>query len=313
MARSSDASGPIGFVVVNKEPGWTSHDVVAKLRGILHTRRTGHAGTLDPSATGVLVVGVGQATRLLSYLTDSTKAYDGTFVLGATTTTLDADGEVTGRFAMDGVTPADVAGKATELTGELLQIPPMVSAVKVAGKRLHELAREGTTIEREPRSVTVTRFEIVATEEPSTYRYAIECSSGTYVRALIDDLGASLGGGAFVATLRRTRAGSFGLDGARTISELEGALRDAEGDVGAAGILIDPLEAFAELPRIDLDDETLAKVRNGAVFEANRFGVAPTSSVAMVSPRGRLVALYEPTTKGTFKPSVVLSHESAQQ
>jgi tRNA pseudouridine55 synthase len=313
MARASDASGPIGFLVVNKEPGWTSHDVVAKLRGIVRTRRTGHAGTLDPSATGVLVVGVGQATRLLSYLTDSTKAYDGTFVLGATTTTLDSDGEVTARFDMAHVTSDDVGQAAASLTGDLLQVPPMVSAVKVDGKRLHELAREGKTIERAPRPVTVTRFDVETTEEPGTYRYAIECSSGTFVRSLVDDLGASLGGGAYVATLRRTRVGSFGLDRARTIDELDAAVRSADGDVAGSGILIDPLDAFAELPRIDLDDEALAKVRNGSVFSADHFGDAPTTRVAMVSPMGRLVALYEPTTKGTIKPSVVVSHESAQQ
>jgi tRNA pseudouridine55 synthase len=210
-----------GLVVVDKESGWTSHDVVARCRRIFGQRRVGHAGTLDPDATGVLLVGLGRATRLVRFLTALEKSYVGEVVLGTATSTLDASGEVTGTWEMDDVPLAAVRSAAASLTGEIEQIPPMVSAVKVGGRRLHALAREGVEVERAPRPVTVSRFDVAPGSRPGTFRIEVDCSSGTYVRVLAADLGAALGGGAHLRNLRRTRIGSFGLADAHLVDDLE--------------------------------------------------------------------------------------------
>src|ERR1700704_6679463 len=206
-----------GLVVVDKEAGWTAHDVVAKLRGILHTKKVGHSGTLDPDATGVLLIGVGRVTRLLRFLTMLPKTYTGEVVLGVSTSTLDASGDVVATHDMR-VSIDDVRAAAAGLTGDILQVPPMVSAVQIGGKRLHELARAGIEVEREPRPVTVHRFDIEATDDPLVYRVVVECSSGTYVRSLAADLGIALGGGGHLRNLRRTAIGSFTVDEARPIN-----------------------------------------------------------------------------------------------
>ncbi len=200
-----------GLVVIDKEAGWTSHDAVARCRRIFGQRRVGHAGTLDPDATGVLLVGLGRATRLLRFLTALPKTYTTDIVLGTATSTLDASGEVLATYDMSHVTPDDVAAAAAELTGDIEQVPPMVSAVKVGGRRLHELARQGVEVERPARTVTVTRFDTAPDPaQPGVYRAEVVCSSGTYIRVLAQDLGRALGGDAYVKNLRRTRIGSFG-------------------------------------------------------------------------------------------------------
>src|SRR4051794_19745218 len=168
--------GASGLVVIDKAAGWTSHDVVAKLRGILHTKKVGHAGTLDPDATGVLLVGVGKVTRLLRFLTALGKRYHGEVVFGTTTSTLDAAGEVTGTFVMTDLTPARVRAAAADLVGEIMQVPPMVSALKVDGRRLHELAREGIEVERAPRPVTVHELTVTSTADPLVYEIDVHCS-----------------------------------------------------------------------------------------------------------------------------------------
>src|SRR3954453_2702736 len=157
--------GPDGFAVVDKQPGWTSHDVVAKSRGILGTRKVGHAGTLDPDATGVLVLGVGRATRVLRFLQLLSKSYEAEIVLGTETSTLDAAGEVTATHEMS-VTLEQVEEAARQFAGDILQIPPMVSALKVGGRRLHELARQGIEVERAPRPVHVSRYDVSVTDDP---------------------------------------------------------------------------------------------------------------------------------------------------
>src|SRR3954468_5839579 len=218
-----------GLVVVDKAAGWTSHDVVAKCRGIFGQKRVGHAGTLDPGATGVLLVGLGRATRLLRYPGARPKSYVGEVVLGAETSTLDDEGEVTATYDMAGVGLEDVRVPAGQLVGEIQQVPPMVSAVKVGGRRLHELARAGQEVERAPRAVHVDRFEIESFE-PGAYPTAtvvVDCGSGTYVRTLAADLGAALGGCAHLAELRRSRVGSFPLDEARPLAGIETARDDA--------------------------------------------------------------------------------------
>src|SRR5688500_14849428 len=173
-----------GLAVVDKPAGVTSHDVVGMLRRRLNERRVGHAGTLDPDATGVLLVGVGQVTRLLRYLAATGKAYDAVIALGTETSTLDAAGEVTATHDMSGITGEQVLAAASTLVGDIEQIPPMVSAVKVGGRRLHELARAGHVVERDPRPVHVSRFDLEPTDDPLVWRATVECSSGTYVRTL---------------------------------------------------------------------------------------------------------------------------------
>ena len=209
-----------GLAVVDKPVGWTSHDAVARCRKVFGQKKVGHAGTLDPDATGILLVGLGRATRLLRFLTALPKTYTGEVVLGIETSTLDAAGEVTATHVMDGVTLDQARAAAVGLTGDILQVPPMVSAVKVGGQRLHALARKGEVVEREPRPVTVHRFDVDATDDPIVLRVEVECSSGTYIRVLAADLGHALGGGAHLRNLRRTAAGSYAEADAVPLEEL---------------------------------------------------------------------------------------------
>jgi tRNA pseudouridine55 synthase len=216
-----------GLVVVDKPAGMTSHDVVAKLRRLLGTRKIGHAGTLDPMATGVLVLGVARATRLLGHLALDTKAYTATIRLGATTGTDDAEGEITSTTEACGVGEAEVRARMATLTGAIEQRPSAVSAIKVDGKRAYQRVRDGEQVELLARPVTVSAFELTALRRGSHVQNGytdldvrVECSSGTYVRALARDLGANLGVGGHLTALRRTRVGPFGLDTARTLDEL---------------------------------------------------------------------------------------------
>ena len=287
-----------GLVVVDKAAGWTSHDVVARCRGIFGQRRVGHAGTLDPDATGVLLVGLGRVTRLLRFLTVLRKTYTTDIVLGTATSTLDASGEVTATFDMSRVRPSDVAAAATALTGEIEQVPPMVSAVKVQGRRLHELAREGVEVERKPRPVTVYRFETSPDPDPARpvdARAVVECSSGTYVRVLADDLGRALGGGAHLDRLRRTRIGSFG----------EADLRPLEA-IGPEAVL-SPAEALRDLESVQVDDDVAASIRTGLALDRVPLGAVGDGPWAMLDDGGALLAVYEATGTDRIRPAVVLA------
>ncbi|MEL7208949.1 MAG: tRNA pseudouridine(55) synthase TruB, partial [Actinomycetota bacterium] len=206
-----EGSQPVGIAVVDKAAGMTSHDVVGRARKVLHTRKVGHSGTLDPGATGVLLLGVGPATRLLRFLTDLPKTYTTEIVLGVETDTLDDSGETTARHDM-AVDPAQVIETARTLTGDIEQVPPMVSAVKIDGRRLHELAREGKEVDRPPRPVTVHRFDTEPTDDPLVYRATVECSSGTYVRTLAEgaDAGAAQVAQVRSPTERRAQVGGQG-------------------------------------------------------------------------------------------------------
>ncbi len=217
-----------GLAIIDKPAGVTSHDVVGMLRRRLGERRIGHAGTLDPDATGVLVIGVGHVTRLLRFLTALGKTYTGEVVLGTETATLDSSGDVTATYEMGAVSVEQARAVVAEhLTGPIMQVPPMVSALHVDGRRLHELAREGVEVERAPRPVTIHSFSVEATTDPTVLAIEVSCSSGTYVRALAADLGRLLGGGAHLRNLRRTRVGSFtlaeatGVDDVRLLTPLE--------------------------------------------------------------------------------------------
>ena len=207
-----------GMLVIDKPAGMTSHDVVARLRKRFGERRIGHAGTLDPDATGVLVVGVGRATRLLRFASASFKTYEVEIVLGTETDTLDASGEIVAHHEMF-IDKAAVLAAARELTGEIEQVPPMVSARRVGGRRLYDLAREGLEVEREARLVTVNRFDVEANDDPLVWRALIDCSAGTYIRTLGADLGTALGGGAHIRCLRRVASGVYKLDESGTIEK----------------------------------------------------------------------------------------------
>jgi tRNA pseudouridine55 synthase len=267
-----------GLVVVDKPKGFTSHDVVAKVRKFAATRRVGHAGTLDPMATGVLVVGVGRATRLLGHLALGDKDYTATVRLGVTTTTDDAEGDVVAATDPDRVTDDELAVAVAELRGEIDQVPSAVSAVKVDGVRAYQRVRAGEEVSLSPRRVTVSRFDVVE-RRGADVDVAVSCSSGTYVRALARDLGAALGVGAHLTVLRRTRVGPFVVDEARPLDEL------------ASDFVVVPLrDAVARaFPRWDLDDDAARRLSVGQRIPARgSAGVA-----GAFAPDGEVVALVE--------------------
>ncbi|MFN2608588.1 MAG: tRNA pseudouridine(55) synthase TruB [Acidimicrobiales bacterium] len=288
-------AGVHGLVVVDKPAGMTSHDVVGRCRRVFDQRQVGHAGTLDPSATGVLLVGLGAATRLLRFLSVLPKSYLGEVVLGAATSTLDADGDVVATFDMAGVTLDQVREAAAALVGDILQVPPMVSAVKVGGRRLHELARAGEEVERAPRPVTVFRFDVEPTGAPGVLRVAVECSSGTYVRSLAADLGRALGGGAHLRALRRTAVGPF-----------TAAAAVALDDVGPATVR-PPAAAVAHLPRVAVGPELAARIAHGAVLERDEAAFGGDGPWAVVDGGGTLLAVYEGRGDHHAKPAVVVA------
>jgi tRNA pseudouridine55 synthase len=283
-----------GLAVVDKEAGWTSHDVVARCRRIYGQRRVGHAGTLDPDATGVLLVGLGRATRLLRFLTALPKTYEAEVVFGTATSTLDASGEVTGTWHMEGVRLADVRTAAEGLTGAIEQIPPMVSAVKVGGRRLHALAREGIEVERAARPVTVHRFDVAPGLTPGVFRIEVECSSGTYIRVLAADLGTALGGGAHLRNLRRTRIGSFSVEDARLLDELTPAL------------VLTPAQALRDLDQVVVPTDAERHVARGLALDRVPLGVTGDGPWGLVDASHRLLAVYEATETDRIRPAVVL-------
>lgn len=302
--RRRSTEGPDGIAVVDKPAGWTSHDVVAKARGLLGTRRVGHAGTLDPDVTGVLVLGVGRATRLLRFVTALGKSYDGTFVLGVETTTLDASGEVIATHDMSGVDLDQVRSVVGDaFVGPILQIPPMVSAVKVDGRRLHELARQGIEVNRDPRPVVVHEFTVDRADPPTgpaggpRFALAVHASSGTFVRTLVADLGTALGGGAHLDTLRRTAVGSFTIDQA---VPLEGLTPE---------VLLPPQAAVADLESVTVDVDLADRVANGARLspETLRIPLGSAGPWAVFDEEGTLLAVYEEHGPGRVKPTVVLT------
>lgn len=290
----SDAGPLDGLVVVDKEPGWTSHDVVARCRRIFGQKKVGHAGTLDPDATGVLLVGLGRVTRLLRFLTALPKAYTGELVLGVATSTLDAGGEVTGTWDMTGVTVEQVQGAARSFVGPLEQVPPMVSAVRVGGRRLHSLARAGVEVERTARPVVVHRLDVEATAAPGVFRIGVECSSGTYVRSLAADVGTALGGGAHLRALRRTRVGSFAVQEAVPVDEL-----------GPESVR-PPAEALRDHRRVTADATVAALVRHGRPLGPGELAVAGEGPWAVVDEDGGLLAVYE-ARDGLLRPAVVVA------
>ncbi|MCY3910832.1 MAG: tRNA pseudouridine(55) synthase TruB [bacterium] len=288
----SAVNAPDGLAIIDKEAGWTSHDVVAKARGVFGARKVGHAGTLDPDATGVLLLGVGRATRLLRFLTPLPKQYEGELVLGTETTTLDASGEVTAVYDMKRVTPHQVAEAASGFVGDIMQVPPMVSAVKVGGRRLHELAREGIEVEREARPVIVHKLAVTPVDaDAGVYRIEVNCSSGTYIRSLAADIGSALGGGGHLRALRRMAIGSFSVDEARPVG---------------APSLLSMAEALRDYPSVSIDEALGRRVGSGQVLSVGELAVEGEGPWAVLGPQGRLLAVYESHSTGLVKPAVVI-------
>ena len=290
-----------GLAVVDKPAGMTSHDVVAHCRRLFGQRRVGHSGTLDPDATGVLLVGLGRATRLLQFQSGLPKSYTADVVLGVATTTLDAAGEVTGRWDQRGVSLDQARRAAAALTGPIRQVPPMVSAVKVGGRRLHELARQGIEVEREARQVTVWRFDVDSLScEPGNagpvLAVGVHCSSGTYVRVLAADLGAALGGGAHVRSLRRTAVGPWAVEAAVPLDAL------------SAADVVPPVDSLPWLDMAAVPDDRVHEVANGRVLGREALGLAGDGPWRMTGPGGELLAVYipHPTNAKAVKPAVVL-------
>ncbi|WP_406112289.1 tRNA pseudouridine(55) synthase TruB [Kitasatospora purpeofusca] len=290
-------TGPDGLVIVDKPEGITSHGVVAKLRWLAGTRKVGHAGTLDPMATGVLVIGVERATRLLGHLMLTAKTYEATVRLGQTTVTDDREGEVTASVPADGVTGEAIDAGVAALTGEIMQVPSKVSAIKIDGKRSYARVREGEDFELAARPTTVHSFTVherrAAVAEDGTpvvdLDVTVECSSGTYIRALARDLGAGLGVGGHLTALRRTRVGPYGVESAHTLEQLEASVT---GD-GATGLEVLPIAAAAAaaFPRWDLDADQAKQLSHGARLKAPGMGV--DGPIAVFGPDGTFLALVE--------------------
>jgi tRNA pseudouridine55 synthase len=282
-------TAPDGVLVVDKPSGWTSHDVVGRVRRLAGTRKVGHAGTLDPMATGVLVLGIGRATRLLGHLSLTDKEYDATIRLGITTVTDDAEGDVL--EVRDASAVGDVVAAMASLTGEVHQVPSAVSAIKVDGVRAYARVRAGEDVALAPRLVTVARFELLE-RRADDLDVRVECTSGTYVRALARDLGQLLGVGAHLTSLRRTRVGPFGLDEARTVEQLADQL-----DVVPLGDAV-----AASFPRRELTEDEAVALSFGKKL-------APTGSLGThgaFAPDGRCIALIE-DRDDVARPTVVFA------
>ena len=299
-----------GLLIIDKPAGLTSHDVVARVRRILKTKRVGHTGTLDPFATGVMVILVGQATRLAQFLDKDEKEYEALVQFGFETDTGDLTGVRIADCGLRNEELSELLNKAaweeipTQFRGEITQIPPMYSAKKVGGKKLYEFARKGVEIERKPLNVIISKLEILRKSEirnpQSAIRIRVACSAGTYIRTLAEDIGRAVGVGAHLAELRRTRAGRFDIAGALTLAGLE----EMADPVSA---LIPMSEAVVHLPEVVLNEERVAKTKNGLSSRFLDAGLADGNSVRMVNTDSALIAIgvYDAEEK-TVQPKVVL-------
>ncbi|WP_236683048.1 tRNA pseudouridine(55) synthase TruB [Demequina globuliformis] len=308
MAKGAKDEPVPGIVLVDKPAGWTSHDVVGRMRRLAGTRKVGHAGTLDPMATGLLVIGIGKATKLLTYVVGHDKTYTATMRLGQTTVTDDAEGDVVDTSDTAGVTQADIAAAITTLTGDIQQVPSAVSAIKIKGERAYKRVRDGEDVEIPPRPVTVHEFAVTRARREGTFidlDVRVEVSSGTYVRALARDLGAALGVGGHLTALRRLNVGDFEVADAMTLDQL-GAVVDAGGEVprlplGAAGADILPVRALT-----DREARTLGFGQQFDDTEDFRWD----GPLAGIDPQGELIAIVR-QVDGRIKPELVFKPSQA--
>ncbi|HXV72881.1 MAG TPA: tRNA pseudouridine(55) synthase TruB [Acidimicrobiia bacterium] len=286
-----------GFLIVDKPRGITSNQVVGEVKSATGIKKVGHAGTLDPMATGVVVVAVGDVTRLIKFVQDRPKEYLATAQFGVATDTLDADGAVLTREPMD-ITTKDVEDLVPRFTGAICQIPPMVSALKKDGRRLYELAREGEVVERGARSVLVHDLEILSVGVPPypEVEFRVVCGKGTYVRSLADDMAGALGGSAHLTSLRRTRIGSLRASQGVTIDDMH----------NWESYFLTPEEAMSDYVMVDVDDETARGVRNGVRFLGGPLLTGPSDEpFGVLDPGGDLIAMYRLTGERA-EPDVVL-------
>ncbi|GGL67564.1 tRNA pseudouridine synthase B [Microlunatus endophyticus] len=316
MAKKADPP-PSGILVVDKPAGLTSHQVVGRIRRIAGTRKVGHAGTLDPMATGVLVIGIERATRLLGYLTLNEKQYRATIRLGVSTVTDDAEGEITRANGAVGVEESLLAQEIRALTGEIRQVPSAVSAIKINGVRSYARVRSGEAVELAARPVTVSRFDllgrhdhlVVGPDDGSVpvvdLDVDVTCSSGTYIRALARDLGAALGTGGHLTSLRRTRSGVFAVGQAATLEQLaDDSSFDKPRTPGVAGSLIGIGTVARELfPIRELDDQLTAWVRSGRRLPGMRLD----GLTALLAGDGEFLALYRPDGGDAVPEAVFVS------
>lgn len=284
-----------GLVIVDKPAGMTSHDVVSRCRRIFGTRKVGHAGTLDPMATGVLVVGIERATKILGLLTATSKSYAATIRLGRTMSTDDAEGEVLQDVSAEDVAEDAILSGVAALRGEISQRPSAVSAIKIGGKRAYQLAREGQQVELAARTVRIDRFDVLAIRRDGPFvdvDVEVDCSSGTYIRALARDLGEALGVGGHLTALRRTRVGGYGLDHARTLDDLA--------EQPALSYSLDEACQLA-FPRRDISAEQAADAAHGRPLPA----AGIDGVYAATDPTGRVIALLEDRKAGTKSVVVI--------
>lgn len=301
-----------GILPLWKPKGMTSHDCVNKLRGILKTKKVGHTGTLDPNVEGVLPMCIGMATKISSYVTESTKVYEAEVTLGSSTETEDSDGEVMESKEIDeSLSLAQVEKVLSGFTGPIIQIPPMYSAVRVDGKRLYEYAREGISVERPKREVTIHSIDLLSSkiehhDQQASFRIRIACSKGTYIRTLCVDIGKALGYPAHMSHLVRTASGSFQADEALIFTQIEDAVKS-----GTIDDYLEPLErGVRHLDRIQVDEGEEEKVYHGTVFEVPN-DLPETNPFCMMSKEGQLLAIYQihPTKPNLIKPVRVFQYK----
>ncbi|MDJ0791860.1 MAG: tRNA pseudouridine(55) synthase TruB [Acidimicrobiia bacterium] len=295
-------TSPTGFLLIDKEGAWTSHDVVAKVRRHVGGK-VGHAGTLDPMATGLLVVGLGRATRLLRFVQDAPKEYLAVAQFGVATDSLDADGAVMSREPLP-VEREAVEGALERFRGDILQVPPMVSARRVEGKRLYELAREGKVVERDARSVTIHELELTdfAPSDYPSVSLRVVCSTGTYIRTLADDIARAMGGRAHLTELRRTRNGLLSVAEASSVSEVVEA---ADGG-RIHEVVVSPSDALSWLPQLSIDEPTEFRVRNGRPLDGEMVDTEVDARLRVCSSDGTLLAVYR-RDPDALRPEVVIA------
>lgn len=297
------ATNPDGVIVVNKPSGWTSHDVVAKMRGLVGTRSVGHLGTLDPIATGVLPVMVGHATRLARYFDNSEKAYEAVARFGFATTTYDREGEPNTPVMDPHITAEQIEACLATMRGDISQMPPPVSAKKIGGVPAYKLARKNLPVELAPVPVSIYELTLVSAEADRA-GLRVRCSAGTYIRSIVHDLGAALGCGAHVIELIRTASGAFTLDKAHTLDELQRL--KAEGILDQA--LLPMAELLPQFPVVFVDDLTARQIRHGRDFSVSAFRASPGSEfVKAIGPDGSLVAIGRIALPHVYHPAVVFN------
>jgi len=288
-----------GILVLDKPRGWTSHDVVARVRQLTKIKRVGHTGTLDPMATGVLIVCLGQATRVVEYMVGHDKRYTATVRLGIETDTYDAQGQVVARRPVD-VSESALRESLEAFVGDLRQVPPMFSAIKQAGRKLYDLARQGIEVEREPRSMTIHSIDLIGFDPPDA-TIDVRCSAGTYIRSLAHDLGRRLGCGAHLSMLTRTAAGDFTLAQAVSLEAFEAAAAD-----GSWTTLLRPLDAaLSSFPAITLSEDDAVRARHGMTVIAG--DILANDLVRAYDPSGRIVGVmrFDPA-RNELRPHKIL-------